>query len=533
MPLTEVEAEIPRSINCARLIGVGLVICVLALYGSFMLGYERFAVPKEFLLHLSAWGGALLFLRHRRIWLTDSRLMVLCGVFIVGTLLATIGVTNGWYALRTLSASTSAMVLFMLAIALTLEKQGGRLIWFVAIATVAASLTALAEALNLVSHLSMTGRGPGGTVGNRNFLSHFLVVGSVLVVLELSKQRRLVPRLVWTVGLACIVAAITLSRSRGSWLASTVLLCGAAAVVIARWPKITRDHKALWGAIATVILVGTTSGVFAFGRSMHWSTSDFHSTMVRLGDHRSGTGRGRVVQYAATLRMLADHPLLGVGPGQWSIAYPAYAQDDDPTYRSDAPVPMNRLPSSDWIGLAAENGLPLVGIVLAIGLLLLKRAWRQGITKDAHAAALVAILIALAVLGTFDGVLFRSETVYVAAVALGAMAGACAGPVQREIRVLRVPWLVAASAMFVVAVGASGCRLAASVIRGKGATPDLERAFRLDPGNFALASEIAQRHLVFSRCDLAMPYARAALRLCPLARQPKSILESCAKELTE
>ena len=254
---------------------------------------------------------------------------------------------------------------------------------------------------------------------------------------------------------------------------------------------------------------------------------------MRMGDHRSGTGRGRLVQYAATYRMLADHPIFGVGPGQWAIAYPAYARDDDPTYPAEAPVPWNRLPSSDWISIAAEGGLPSLAIVVALGALLLRRAWSRGITKDVHAAALLALLAAIAVLGVFDGVLYRAETAYIAAVALGTMAGACIGATRREIAVRRGPLLFAAVALSVVGVGATGCRLAACIVRSCGLAGNTEKAFLLDPGNYELATHIAKWHYILGRCEPAAAYARTALRLCPSARLPKTILETCARKQTE
>jgi O-antigen ligase len=280
--------------------------------------------------------------------------------------------------------------------------------------------------------------------------------------------------------------------------------------------------------------VGIAAGSFIFGRTLSWSPGDYGATLKSIAEHRSGTGKGRLIQYSATLRMLADHPFFGVGPGQWSIAYPSYAEAGDPTYRPQQGVPVNRLPNSDWLGLAAERGLPALGISFLIGILLLRRAVIHWNTDGRDAAALVAIIAALFVVGTFDAVLFRPEMAYLAALALGATAGSCATRRKWQlVRLSRWFYVAAASLCLVITVAFSGSRMAAAIIRGDGRIRDLERAFKLDPGNYMLATEIAYRHAAFRHCDSAASYARAALRLYPAARLPLAALRVCDTEGTD
>jgi tetratricopeptide (TPR) repeat protein len=67
----------------------------------------------------------------------------------------------------------------------------------------------------------------------------------------------------------------------------------------------------------------------------------------------------RLAAWGGTLRMVADHPLLGVGPGGWSRVYPAY----DGGATTHAETFMNN-PHNDYLWIASEVGLIGLGIYL-------------------------------------------------------------------------------------------------------------------------------------------------------------------------
>ena len=50
--------------------------------------------------------------------------------------------------------------------------------------------------------------------------------------------------------------------------------------------------------------------------------------------------------------------MLGVGPGNWPVHYPRYMSPGDPSFDADDMIPTNPWPSSDWMALLAERGLP-------------------------------------------------------------------------------------------------------------------------------------------------------------------------------
>src|SRR5438128_1070622 len=61
-------------------------------------------------------------------------------------------------------------------------------------------------------------RAPGGTFGNRNFMAHLCVI--VFPALLVTTLRSRTPRSFgwWTFGIAAVMGALVLSRSRAAWL---------------------------------------------------------------------------------------------------------------------------------------------------------------------------------------------------------------------------------------------------------------------------------------------------------------------------
>ncbi len=72
----------------------------------------------------------------------------------------------------------------------------------------------------------------------------------------------------------------------------------------------------------------------------------------------------------SSLAMFRDKPLLGVGLGNWPVAYPGYAIFDDGTFANQA--------HNDWVQWAVEGGLPLLALQLWIAVWAIPRAFRSG-----------------------------------------------------------------------------------------------------------------------------------------------------------
>ncbi len=78
--------------------------------------------------------------------------------------------------------------------------------------------------------------------------------------------------------------------------------------------------------------------------------------------------QGRRELTESSLRMIRDNPLKGVGFGNWSTAYPAYATFDDGLFANQA--------HNDWAQWAVEGGLPFFFVMLALAVWIIPRAFR-------------------------------------------------------------------------------------------------------------------------------------------------------------
>ncbi len=78
---------------------------------------------------------------------------------------------------------------------------------------------------------------------------------------------------------------------------------------------------------------------------------------------------GRREMFQSSIAMLLDHPLTGVGLGNWPTAYPGYATYDDGFFANQA--------HNEWMEWAVEGGIPFVLLIAAIALWLVPMAVRS------------------------------------------------------------------------------------------------------------------------------------------------------------
>ena len=176
----------------------------------------------------------------------------------------------------------------------------------------------------------------------------------------------------WGYGLSLlpILAALYLTYSRAAWLlalpASLLFLGLAIGDPWRRWA---------W--------VGALS---ALGVMIPWRGTERLASLFDLG---SGTGALRLQVWRATLEMIATHPLLGIGPGNFPFAYPRYMR---PTAWIE---PLLYHSHNVFLDFAAFLGLG--GLVLFIGLLVafFRTGWRLlHVLPSSRERALLAGLMA-------------------------------------------------------------------------------------------------------------------------------------------
>jgi O-antigen ligase len=518
-----------------RLMQVAAIAVILAVATFHAFELDRFFVAKELVLHVAALLAGMFAWRGLR-QLEKTRLDSWLLGFLALSVLSALFATNHWFAFRVLAVSVSAALIFWIA-----RTHGRALAGALAFAVVLAAVTSLLQTYGLDIELFSENRAPGGTLGNRNFIAHVAAFGLplILYVIITAQRRR---TFFWSsIGAALVTASLVITRSRAAWLAFAAMLAVFFFCLVAS-RALRRDGRT-WRRLAfTLVLAAVATGaVLVFPNALHWrSRNPYLESIHRVADYQGGSGRGRLIQYERTLGLAIRHPLLGVGPGNWPVEYPARVPASDPSMNESEPgMTMNPWPSSDWVAFVVERGLVATVLLALFFLALTRDAFRQLFSAESAddalaAAALLGVIAGAIVSGLFDAVLMTAVPAFIVFAASGALCRGrlSAGPYvavpspdgPAESRPLHNA-AVLIPVILIAALGAyrSGAQLVAmDLYTNRSDRASLERASRIDPGNFRLQLRLARGGKL--RCE----HARAAHGLYPSAQVAKQLMRGCS-----
>jgi O-antigen ligase len=519
---SEVDRETPRGGRAAlRLLQLGALAVVVAVTTFHAFELDRFFAPKELVLHLTAVAAGMFALRGLR-WLSFTRVDRLLLAYVALSAVSALFATNRWLSFRALAISASAILVFWIARLLREAGLARPLLNALAIAIVLVAVTSLLQTYGLDTELFSTSRAPGGTLGNRNFIAHAAAFGLPLVLLAALRGMRGA-----SLGVALVIASLVLTRSRAAWLAFAVVIVVMFVAMLAS-PPLRRDRRT-WrrlAAIALIVVIGVAAALL-LPNTLRWrSDNPYLETVKRVADYQQGSGHGRLIQYKNSLLMAARHSILGVGPGNWPVEYPAHVRPRDPSMNESEPgMTFNPWPSSDWIAFISERGLLAAALLLlailtiAIGGVRQLRAARDA-EEGLVAVALLGTVAGAGVAGAFDAVLLIALPTIIVWTALGALWFPTPSP-------QRLPIAAIVAVLLLVLAGAvrSSMQLAAmqTYVTHSDRTA-LERASRLDPGNYRLHLRLARMGHRDQRCE----HARAALALFPNAAAARAAMRGCS-----
>jgi O-antigen ligase len=509
-----------------------LAVVLLSLpYKAFDL--DRFFVPKELALHATAAITGLIALSKRprpALSRVDTLLIAFLGLSIVSALFA----DNWWLATRALAITASGITVFWVARALAAAGYERALVTGLAVAVVIGAVTALLQAYGIEPEYMSLSRAPGGTFGNRNFMAHLSAIGTPIILLCALEARRAWGFVLGTAGMAFVAAALVLSRSRAAWLA---LVVGAVLMLVLGWrmrdvwtDPIRRRRLAIVAGISAVAV----TGALVLPNALAWKSDSPYLDSVRgVVNYKEGSGAGRLVQYRNSLKMALAHPVLGVGPGNWGVAYPKFASRNDPSL-NDEGMTSNPWPSSDWIAFVSERGFVTVALYAFALCGLLVGAWmRARAASTSHerlgAVALAATVVIAAIVGAFDAVLL----IAIPSLFLWSIVGALSPPGKPRATLpqhVRGPVVGAAVVLAVLIVlRATGQIVAMSVYTSATTTAQASQAALFDPGSYRINMRLAESYAARGDCKRVLQYAGAARELYPNAAQPKRLLRRCTR----
>lgn len=209
-----------------------------------------------------------------------------------------------------------------------------------------------------------------GPVGDPNFYGQILAAGLPLALYRTIDERERV--LKWIAGGSAIllVFAILNTYSRGAFLAMVVTL-----VLIAIERRV-KPTFLIWVALATFVVVRS----WPIGLTERIETLSILVSRDDAAVRSEGSFRGRTSEMVSGLHMFTEHPLLGVGIGNYETHYQDYASRLGLEQRTE-----DRQAHSLYLEVAAETGL--LGLLalgsLFVGLLIgFAQARRKSRTLD-------------------------------------------------------------------------------------------------------------------------------------------------------
>ncbi|MEO8260290.1 MAG: O-antigen ligase family protein [Acidobacteriota bacterium] len=247
-----------------------------------------------------------------------------------------------------------------------------------ALVTVVVTAGALSAAYGIIQyailHYDSLGQRPQGTLGHYMTYSGLLmlVIGAALARILFGRTERTWAALV----MPALVVAVALTFSRNAWVGA----CAAAALLFS-----LKDLRLL--AVLPVV-----AAIF-FGLAPSRVSARFNS----IFDLNDPSNRDRLAMMREGTHMIADHPLLGVGPNMVERVYLQYrvpeAEDRINPHLHNVPLQ-----------IAAERGLPALAAWLAFIVILcvdLARAFFAGAQRFLAAAGLASV-VAMIGAGLFE-----------------------------------------------------------------------------------------------------------------------------------
>lgn len=233
-----------------------------------------------------------------------------------------------------------------------------------------------------------------GPVNEPNRFAQILLMAAPLAfVFGLNASWRRTAVIAWA-GVGLLLAAVLLTYSRGALV--TILVLAMVAVPL----RLVRPGRLVTAlVVGSVLMLTTIPGL----RNRVVSLAGVAGLFGQSSVEPDGPIRGRTTEMLAALAAYNDHPVLGVGPGQYAPYHSVRYQALPEIAIRDIPIP--RRAHSLYLEMAAETGTVGLAVFMAIPLLLLldlgrlRRAlftWRPDLARLAAGFTLML----LAYLGT-------------------------------------------------------------------------------------------------------------------------------------
>ena len=326
-------------------------------------------LPKRAFLCAFSGIAALLCLRQTR----TSPLFLPATLYLLWNILSLIWAGNpftGWIEALQLSA---LLVLFFAFVQCFDIRQARLLCQGITCGGLAVALIGIAQYLGLGFERIPSVGLPSSTFVFRNLAASYLIAAIPIGALAALLETRAPRRLFFAFATALMILFLIYTRTRATWvgLAGALILALFCLAIFQNlrlslrenWRKSPPVFR--WGIAACAALI--IAGTFAPARTSPAVIQQFDelkSSALTAATSLAapGSDRGRLNIWRNTLRLIADHPLIGVGLDNWEYAFPPYDRGQVFTFHTEFTRPHN-----DFLWIASELGL--IGLALYLYLL--------------------------------------------------------------------------------------------------------------------------------------------------------------------
>ena len=191
-----------------------------------------------------------------------------------------------------------------------------------------------------------------GPINAPNLWGQILVAVSTLFIFRMIHEKRNIVKIACLTGLALILFTVLNTYSRGAYL----VLAIDAVLIFFVFEKRFNPMIAFAGLGVVILLLPFLPASY---RDRFYTLSDF---TAQNGIYQDTSFRGRSSEMLTGLAMFDEHPILGVGTGNYPTNYQKYAQLIGIEFRATA-----RDPHSLYVQLLAETGI--LGAIAFMGML--------------------------------------------------------------------------------------------------------------------------------------------------------------------
>ena len=273
--------------------------------------------------------------------------------------------------------------------------------------TLAAGLVA---ALGLLQHAAVLPiaipviSNPGSTFGNRNLSAEVIALALPFGLAALVSVPRGDSRVLVGVATAFELVYLAVTRARGAWVG------GAVGLVCVLW---LARGRCVWPSRRVVVLVlfAALAGAWFPGRVSAHDAGDekrvagFGALLDATFDAHSPALRTRLGLWRRSGAMVRDYPWTGVGPGNWPVFFPRYAEPDAARDGVLSATLAPRQAHDDLLEHAAETGVPgAIAMLLLVAAISRSARHRLAVTDedsavDIGAAGALVALVGVSVTG--------------------------------------------------------------------------------------------------------------------------------------